>query len=62
MALSQSERNKKWRQKNKERQTYLVHRSVTRNFIKKEAQAADLDEIDQLSTDRRKTLKKEEKP
>ncbi|MFC6180592.1 hypothetical protein [Lactiplantibacillus daowaiensis] len=48
--------NKKWDDANKARKQYLNKRSVARNFIKKSATVADLDELALLIDARRDTL------
>ena len=41
---AQTEANKRWQEKNKEKAKYLSDRSRARNFIKKSAQLEDLEE------------------
>lgn len=53
---SQTEANKRWQEKNRERTRYLTRRSTARNFIKKDAAYEDLDELEILITERRKEL------
>ena len=53
---AQTEANKRWQEKNKERNRYLTRRSTARNFIKKEAISEDLDELEALIAERRKNL------
>lgn len=54
--LTQTEKNKKWRTKNKEHSRYLTYRSTARNFVKKHATMEDLQELENLIADRRKSL------
>lgn len=49
---SQTEANKRWQEKNKEKARYLSRRSTARNFIKKDATAEDLLELEQLINER----------
>lgn len=53
----QTEANKRWQEKNRERNRYLTRRSTARNFIKKDATVEDLQELEQLIADRREELK-----
>lgn len=53
---AQTEANKRWQEKNKERAKYLSDRSRARNFIKKSAQLEDLEEFQKLIEERRKEL------
>ena len=53
----QTEANKRWQEKNRERNRYLTRRSTARNFIKKDATEEDLRELEQLIADRREELK-----
>ena len=53
----QTEANKRWQEKNRERNRYLTRRSTARNFIKKDATEEDLQELKQLIADRREELK-----
>ncbi|CAK1227941.1 hypothetical protein [Fructobacillus tropaeoli] len=53
MALTQTEKNKKWRDKNKEYNRYLSYRSTSRSFIRKLATEDDLNELEQLIHERR---------
>lgn len=48
MALSQTERNKRWQEKNKDRAAYLRKRSVARTFITKYGKYEDLLELKAL--------------
>lgn len=49
----QTEANKRWQEKNRERARYLRNRSAARNFIKKDATEEDLQELESLIEDRR---------
>ena len=42
---SQTEANKKWQEKNREKARYLRNRSAARNFIKKQATEEDIKEL-----------------
>lgn len=53
----QTEANKRWQEKNRERNRYLTRRSTARNFIKKDATEEDLQELERLIEDRREELK-----
>ena len=53
---AQTEANKRWQEKNKERNRYLVTRSTARGFIRNRATLEDLDELEKLITERRKSL------
>ena len=53
---AQKRANKKWDRKNKSRRQYINKRSITRNFIKKEAAKEDLDEFKNLIKNREKEL------
>ncbi|WGN89165.1 hypothetical protein [Ligilactobacillus faecis] len=48
MALSQTERNKRWQEKNKEKSAYMRKRSVARTFITKYGKHEDLLELKEL--------------
>lgn len=50
---AQTEANKKWQEKNKERAKYLSDRSRTRSFIRNKATIEDLDELKELITNRK---------
>ena len=52
----QTEANKKWQEKNKERAKYLSDRSRARSFIKNLATLEDLEEFKTLIEEREKTL------
>lgn len=53
---SQTEANKRWQEKNKERAKYLSNRSRARSFVKNQATNEDLEELEQLIEERRKEL------
>ena len=53
---AQTEANKRWQEKNKERAKYLSNRSRARSFVKNQATKEDLEELEQLISDRRKEL------
>lgn len=55
---SQTEANKKWQDKNREKARYLRNRSTARNFIKKQATLEDLEELNQLIAEREDSLDK----
>ncbi|QDY21903.1 hypothetical protein CGQ39_13360 [Clostridium botulinum] len=55
----QTEANKKWQEKNRERTRYLRNRSTSRGFIKKQATTEDLKELKELIKEREKLLKQE---
>ena len=59
MALSQSERNKKWQEKNKEHSKYLRYRSSARSFIRNNATLEDLEELRELIRLREEDLNKD---
>lgn len=52
----QTEANKKWQEKNKEKAKYLSNRSRARSFIKNQATEEDLQELEQIISERRKML------
>ena len=56
---AQTEANKKWQEKNKERAKYLSDRSRTRSFIRNKSTIEDLDELKELITNRKKELNKQ---
>lgn len=47
-ANPQTEANKKWQEKNREKAKYLRNRSTTRSFIKNQATLEDIKELQQL--------------
>ena len=53
---AQTEANKRWQEKNKERAKYLSNRSRARSFVKNQATKEDLEELEQLIADRRKEV------
>ena len=53
---AQTEANKRWQEKNKERAKYLSNRSRARSFVKNQATKEDLEELEQLIAERRKEL------
>lgn len=55
---NQTEYNKTWQEKNRERTRYLRNRSTARSFIKKQATKEDIEELKQLIKDREFILKK----
>ena len=55
---SQTEANKKWQDKNREKARYLRNRSTARNFVKKQATLDDIKELEELIGDRKKELNK----
>ncbi|CBZ04388.1 hypothetical protein EXN53_10865 [Clostridium botulinum] len=55
----QTEANKKWQEKNRERTRYLRNRSTSRGFIKKQATTEDLKELKELIKEREDLLKQE---
>ena len=50
---SQTEANKKWQDKNREKARYLRNRSTARNFVKKQATLDDIKELEELITNRK---------
>ena len=44
----QTEANKRWQEKNREKAKYLRNRSTARSFIKNQATAEDIKELQQL--------------
>jgi len=53
---SQTEANKRWQEKNKERAKYISARSRARSFIKNHALEEDLDEFMGLILERKQVL------
>ena len=53
---AQTEANKKWQEKYKERAKYLSDRSRARSFIRKQATKEDIEEFRQLLEEREKAL------
>lgn len=54
----QTEANKRWQEKNRERTKFLRNRSTARNFVRKWAQKEDLQELEKLIVERRQELEK----
>ena len=54
MTQSQTEANKRWQSKNKERAKYLSDRSRTRSFLKKEASSLDLSEFEKIILEKKR--------
>ncbi|MEK4173381.1 hypothetical protein MHI22_18230 [Lysinibacillus sp. FSL L8-0312] len=52
----QTEANKRWQAKNKERAKYLSARSGARSFIRNHALEEDLDELTELMLERKQEL------
>lgn len=48
--------NQKWEEKNKEYASYLKSRSSARSFIRNKATLEDLEELEQLISERRKAV------
>ncbi len=57
MAVKQTEANKKWQEKNKERAKYLSDRSRARSFLKKAVILEDIEEFEEILKERKKELK-----
>nr|WP_029270740.1 hypothetical protein [Virgibacillus sp.] len=55
----QTEANKKWQEKNKERAKYLSYRSRTRSFIRNQAIHEDIKELKSLIQEREIFLRNE---
>jgi len=53
----QTEANKRWQEKNREKSRYLRNRSAARSFLRKQATVDDLDEMENLIIERRTFLK-----
>lgn len=53
---NQTEANKKWQEKNRERTRYLRNRSTTRSFLKNQATLEDIEELEVLLNERKETL------
>ena len=54
----QTEANKRWQDKNREKARYLRNRSTARNFVKKQATLDDIKELEELITNRKEELNK----
>ncbi|MCO5476566.1 MULTISPECIES: hypothetical protein [Enterococcus] len=52
----QTEANKKWQEKNREHARYLRNRSTTRSFLRKQATLEDIEEMERLISERKKSL------
>lgn len=52
----QTEANKRWQEKNRERSKYLRNRSTSRSFIRKQATLEDLAELELLISERKNEL------
>lgn len=52
----QTEANKKWQEKNKDRAKYLSNRSRARSFIRNQATIEDIQEFTLLIAERKKSL------
>lgn len=55
---AQTEANKKWQEKNKERAEYLSDRSRARSFLKNRVTEEDLAEFEEILKNRREELNK----
>ena len=55
----QTEANKKWQEKNRDRARYLRNRSTARSFVKNQATEEDLAELLHLIQERRTALKEQ---
>ncbi len=53
---SQTQANKNWQEKNREKARYLRNRSATRNFLKNEATSEDIREMEEIIENRKKDL------
>ncbi|MDY7044444.1 hypothetical protein RVS70_09525 [Virgibacillus sp. M23] len=56
---NQTEANKRWQEKNKERAKYLSNRSRARSFVRNQATLEDLEEFKKLIIEREETLRSE---
>lgn len=54
-ASKQTEANKRWQEKNKEKTKYLHKRSIARTFIKEFATLDDITELEKLIEERKKS-------
>ncbi|ARC87055.1 hypothetical protein [Clostridium argentinense] len=52
----QTEANKKWQEKNREKSRYLRDRSTSRGFIKNRATKEDLEELKKLINERENSM------
>ena len=57
MAVKQTEANKKWQEKNKERAKYLSDRSRARSFLKKAVILEEIEDFEEILKERKKELK-----
>jgi len=55
----QTEANKRWQEKNREKTKYLRNRSTARSFVRNQATEEDLAELLQLMQERRQQLKEQ---
>ena len=55
---AQTEANKRWQEKNREKARYLRNRSASRSFIRNNATEEDLQELEELIKIRREELNK----
>ena len=55
---AQTEANKRWQEKNKERAKYLSDRSRARSFLKNRVSEEDLAEFEEILRNRREELNK----
>ena len=55
--MSQQEANKRWREKNKEKDNYIRLRSSAKSFIRNKATLEDLQELEELIKSRYEDLK-----
>lgn len=53
---SQTEANKRWQEKNRERARYLRNRSAARSFLRNQATLEDIAELEKLMEERKKSL------
>ncbi|MDO4535726.1 MAG: hypothetical protein Q4B63_07960 [Clostridium perfringens] len=53
---AQTEANKRWQEKNKERAKYISDRSRSRNFLKKRIEVEDIAEFEELIRARKEEL------
>lgn len=57
---NQTDANKRWQEKNREKARYLRNRSTARSFIRNQATEEDIEELTQLLNERKTKLNKEE--
>lgn len=55
---AQTEANKKWQEKNKERAKYLSDRSMARSFLKNRVTIEDIEEFEEILKNRKEILSK----